>query len=455
MEFKKFSPVTGELIKSYAYALPDQIEQALNQLHRTFANWRNKPWNERQNRLKPVLDRLKKRKILFAEMISNEIGKPFDQSIAEVEKCMTTIAGCLELDLSFLNSFVVKSVYAESEISYQPLGIIYSIMPWNFPLWQAIRMIMPGLLSGNVILLKHSEITPEMGNLIEELFQDLDDGPLLKNLFIEHELTERILSDQRVRGVSLTGSTEAGLKVSAVANKYLKKYVLELGGSDPYLILGDANLVESAKQVSQSRLQNTGQSCIAGKRCLVHESIKDEMIDRLKNEFSTYKFGAPYEPGIKLGPLADVKFKTALIKQLENFKAVTGAQKIYHHGFKGSGQGAFVEAEIYLLTTNHEWMRDQEFFAPVLTVIPFKNDDEAIKIANSTIYGLGAGIFSKDITRAKNMAEKIQAGQVVINDIIKSDLSLPFGGTKMSGIGRELGKNGFIEFTEMKVISKS
>lgn len=455
MKFKKFSPLNGELVKEYEYSSLENVSNTIAMLQQSFRNWKNLEVSKRQEILKPVAFRLRERKKLFAESISNEMAKPYAQSLAEVDKCIATIEACVQMDLSFLKPTTLNSVYQSSQILIEPLGVIYSIMPWNFPLWQSIRMILPGLLSGNVILLKHSEVTPEMGVLIEDLFSNLFESPVLKHHHIEHSNTDAILADSQVRGVSITGSTKAGLAIASIAAKYLKKYVLELGGSDPYLVFPNADLKLAAKIIAQSRLQNTGQSCIAGKRCLIHDTILAEMLELLKKEFANYSFGLPYESGVKLGPLADHRFKLALAEQIEKFQTATNAEKVFQLRAPVDSKAAFVDAEIYLLKENSDWLQAQEFFAPVLMLIPFKDEAEAIKIANSTVFGLGAAIFSQDLLQARRIASALEAGQVVINDFIKSDVSLPFGGIKMSGVGRELGRSGFLEFTEIKVISNS
>lgn len=445
MKFKKFSPQTGALVHEYEYASESEIERALVELQSSFAQWKKVSLGGRQKVLAPVVLELTGKKELFAKTISQEMGKSYAESLAEVEKCIKTIDYCVKMDISFLTSEIVQSIYKESEIVTEPLGVIYAIMPWNFPLWQVVRMIIPALLAGNVILLKHSEINPEVGRLIEELFKGLSDKPLLKHRLASHDHTEKIMADPRIQGVSLTGSTRAGLIVSALAAKYLKKCVLELGGSDPYIVYTDADLAASAKTIAKSRLQNMGQSCIAAKRCLVHSSVQSNFLEKLKSEFSKS------EPGF----LADVKFKESLYAQLKNLRENTPAELIYDKPHGQNENSAAVNAQIYLLRENSDWLKDQEFFAPVMLVIPFETNEQAIEIANSTIYGLGAGVFSKDLAFAKKQARHIQAGQVAINDFIKSDVMLPFGGFKMSGLGRELGRNGFFEFTTTKVISFS
>lgn len=455
MKFKKFSPLTGELVREYEYATKTEVDAAIESLHLSFQKWRKLSAFERQQKLSPVVKRLTERKAQFAETISAEMGKLYAEAVAEVEKCIKSIDAFVKMDLSFLNREKIKSIYTESDIAIEPLGVIYSIMPWNYPLWQAVRMIMPGALAGNVILLKHSEVSPEIGKLIEELFDGVFEGSVLKHRLASHDLTESIVADERVQGVSITGSTRAGKIISSLAAQYFKKAVLELGGSDPYIVYKDADLALSAKIIAKSRLQNGGQSCIAAKRCLVHESVQNEFLDLLKTEFSKYEFGHGHNMKAQLASLADIRFKEGLQKQLEELKKNTKAELIFEKPHGQSENSAFVNSQIYLLKENSVWLKDQEFFAPVLVVIPFRNDEESLTIANSTVYGLGGGVFSKNLEFARKQAQGLFAGQVAINDFIKSDVTLPFGGVKMSGQGRELGRNGFLEFTEMKVISST
>lgn len=445
MKFKKFSPQTGEFQQEYQYASPIEVDLALAELDASFQLWKKLKPSERQQYLLPVLTRLTERKMVFAETMSKQMGKLLVESVAEVEKCLQAIESCLKMDLSFLMTAKIHSIYKESEVSHQPLGVLYSIMPWNFPLWQAIRMIVPGLLSGNVILLKHSEVTPEIGELIEDLFSNLFEKQILKNCLASHDLTETILADERIQGVSITGSTKAGEVIAHLAAKYFKKAVLELGGSDPYIVFKDADLAKAAKAIAKSRLQNTGQSCIAAKRAVVDQSVLPDFLELLKFEFSK----------AQLGPLADVRFKEDLQKQIIELKKNSTADLVFEVAHRQSEKSAFVNSQIYLLKENAVWLKDQEFFAPVLLVIPFLTERQAIQIANSTVYGLGGGVFSENLCFAKQQAALIEAGQIAINDFVKSDVTLPFGGVKMSGQGRELSQQGFLEFTEMKVISYS
>ncbi|MBC7742101.1 MAG: aldehyde dehydrogenase family protein [Bdellovibrionaceae bacterium] len=455
MPFERVNPTTGAVIGTGEYNSTEDADKALAALDQTFKAWRNLSYLQRQATIMKLATALESKKDFFAKLMTQEIGKPLKEAQLEVKKCYEAIKALCEKDLAALESKTIHTTYKSSEIIYEPLGVIYSIMPWNYPLWQVTRMVIPALLTGNTILLKHAEICAQTGFEFAKLFKDIYPEPLLMHLLLPHEMTEVVLSNPRVQGVSLTGSTNAGVSVAKAAAGALKKYVLELGGSDPYLVLADADLDLAAKIISQSRLMNAGQSCISAKRCLFHESLRQPLIEKFKTQFDDHVIGLPLELKTDVGPLAHPRFKTALKKQIAELKKNTSAECVYQKPHGHPAESAFVDLEIYLLKENSEWLKDQEFFAPVLLMIPFKTEAEAIAIANSTVFGLGGGVFSKDLARAKNVAKQMIAGQVAINDFIRSDFSLPFGGFKKSGVGRELGEAGFFEFVQTKVISSS
>lgn len=448
-------PVTGNEKETFRFMSLVQIQDKIAQLHFSFLPWSKLKIADRQTTLRKVSERLKLKKKETAELITEEMGKPIKESIAEVQKCIDTIEKYLTVDYSYLENEKVHSIYKESHIHHQPLGVIYGIMPWNFPLYQAVRMFTPALLAGNTVLFKHSEISAKMGLFLENLFSNVWQAPIFHNIYASTDLTEKILADHRVHGVSLTGSVKAGFSVSNLAGKYMKKSVFELGGSDPVLVLKDANLEKAAQVIAKARLMNTGQSCICIKRCLVDKKILNPFLELLKKEFSKYRFGNPFLPETDLGPLAHPRFKIGLEKQIAELKTNTSA-KLYFSLPHGQGDSQhFVNAEIYVLEKNSDWLKDQEFFGPVLIVIPFDSEEEAIQIANSTEFALGASLWSEDLQNAKQVADGIIAGQITINDMVKSDMTLPFGGFKKSGLGRELGEEGLLEFTQSKVISYS
>lgn len=440
---------------SLMYSTETQIEASIQSLHKAQSKFSQLEVKQRQIIIKVVGLRLQKKKDIFAQLITQEMRKPIKESQSEVEKCLKSIEIATSSDLSFFEPEVVSSSYAKSVVTHVALGVVYAIMPWNFPLWQVIRMCIPTLLAGNAILLKHSDLTPRLALLIHELFKEVYDQPILVVHYISHQMTDFILKNSFIAGVSLTGSVEAGRSVYQSAALHLKKAVLELGGSDPYIVLADADLILASKKIASGRLLNCGQTCISVKRVLVHESLIDSLIALLKAEFETYKFGEPEDPQTSLGPLAHIKFKESLKKQIESMLQNTDAKLIYSKPHGQNENLAFVDAEIYLITENLAWLNNQEFFAPVLLITPFKTEEEAISLANSTNFALGAGIFTQDANGAQLLARQIVAGQIVVNGLVASDMSLPFGGFKCSGIGRELGRAGYLEWTQTKVISSS
>jgi succinate-semialdehyde dehydrogenase/glutarate-semialdehyde dehydrogenase len=453
MKFTTVNPVTGDEIKSYDFFNENQIRFCIDQLHQGQLLWKKLKVSERQAAMHELAHRMKDRKNTLVRLISEEMGKPIKESALEVSKCIKTVEMICEQSIIHLEPLKLSSIYAESTIKYEPMGIIYSIMPWNFPLWQVIRMVLPTLLSGNVILLKHSEIMPELAKEIGNLFENIFEKSILINAYISHEHTDFVMKQPEIGGASLTGSVEAGRSVYKIAAQYFKKVVLELGGSDPYIILKDADLSLAAKKIVKSRLLNNGQTCISAKRCIIDKSVLDKFLPLMKEEFDRYTIGNPADLKTDLGPLSHPKFKKALFEQLQALRNITDAKLVYSKSHEQSEKSAFVNIEAYLLSKNTDWLKNQEFFAPVLLIIPFETEEQALQIANSTDYALGAGLFTKDTAHGYKLAEFIIAGQVTINDIVSTDLNLPFGGFKSSGIGRELGREGYFEFTQTKVVS--
>lgn len=453
MSFTTVDPLTGLAKSVHFYHTEDQVLKSIEVLSSAQSTFSKLKVSERQKIIQNVGLRLSEKKELFAALMTSEMGKPMKEAILEVDKCIRTMALAGEADLSFLEPRQVLSVYKKSSVSHEALGVIYAIMPWNFPLWQVVRMCVPALIAGNTILLKHSELTPLIAQALHELFEDVYSAPILINNYITHHMTDFVLKNPQVGGVSLTGSVEAGRSVYKIAAQNLKKAVLELGGSDPYIVLPDADLTLAAKKIANGRLVNCGQTCISVKRVFVHEDILDDFLNLLKAEFDRFVYGDPKDLQTDIGPLAHPRFKESLNKQIQLLLEKTDAKMLYSKPHGQREDSSFVEAQIYLVSQNLEWLKDQEFFAPVLLMTTFKTDDEVIRLANSTHFALGAGIFSEDLQRADRLAHQIIAGQVVVNGLVASDLSLPFGGFKNSGLGRELGQEGYLEFTQTKVIS--
>mgnify|MGYP000898352131 CR=1 FL=1 len=449
--FSTTNPYLNQKIKDWSYASVDQIQSGIESLAVGIKTWKILTYQERQKSLLQVLGQFEVKKEQFAQSITEQMGKPILQARAEVQKTLETIRILCEMNLDFLKATNVSSSYRSSQVMNEPLGVIVGIMPWNFPLWQTVRMAFPALLAGNTVLLKSSEITPEIGQIVEECFHHAGLGHVvLKHILFSHESTESILSHPEICGVSLTGSTQAGQIVGSIAGKYLKKAILELGGSDPYIVMTDAILGFATKKIIQSRLSNCGQVCISAKRVLIHESQLSEFLNLCQKEMAKFTLGDPMDEKTLLGPLSHFKFKQKYNQQVQELARYCETIEIKSDF---DFEGAFVNPVILVFKENHPSLRTLEIFGPALIVISYSHLDRAIEIANSTVFGLGAAVFSQDLEKARKVAESLIAGQVAINDLVKSDVHLPFGGFKMSGHGSELGEAGFFEFTQTKVIS--
>jgi succinate-semialdehyde dehydrogenase/glutarate-semialdehyde dehydrogenase len=450
-EWTVYNTHTGQKIRSYQYAEEASVFQALEKLHTGFLKWRQLPLKTRQQKMMDVILIVEKDQAHLASVISQEMGKSFESAQAEVKKCIDTTKYICGLDLHFLEPHVVKNTtYDHSVVSYESLGVILSILPWNFPAWQGFRAFVPNLLAGNAILLKHSEVTPTAGDLLQSYFEQAGLGDVFVHKLFSHEITEKIVADSRLGGVSITGSVKAGQVIAGLCSKYFKKCVLELGGSDPSIVLSDADLEKTCKAISRSRLQNAGQVCISAKRALVHKDQMKHVIELFKASFAEILESKPY----LVGPLADARFKADYNKIVTELKK--HSQVVFEKDMTSLNTNenqAFVDPCILVFDHNHPMLKDTEVFGPCLIVIPYSDVNEAVQIANSTVFGLGASVYGKDDDLCQKVASQILAGQISINDFVKSDIALPFGGYKMSGMGRESGHEGFFEFTQTRVIS--
>ncbi len=464
MQFSTVNPANDQVLKKYLFHSDSERHEMLARLQASYQEWTNSQICERQKFLLILSELLLKYKEALAQQISLEMGKALVESYAEVEKSASAVkyyANHAE-ELLFPD-FVSKQgditnasqgqVKAETQTQIQlaSSGIILAIMPWNFPLWQLIRCAIPSFLLGNVVLLKHSEITAGVAELIVSLMNEAYDklggkGKLIENLRWTHSQTETLISDRRIKAVSFTGSLRGGSQVAALAGKYLKKSVMELGGSDPYLVLSDADLDQATELCANSRLLNAGQSCVAAKRFFVHESLYSDFLHLMKIKFEKMRIGDPLSLETQMGPLAHLRFKEQLLLQVKELKG-----KCFYQRSEFSSSGAFFSPRVFEMETQSElWI--EELFGPVACVWKFREESEALAQANNTIFGLGAAVFSQDLNRAKKIASQLECGMVAINDMVKSDVRLPFGGIKDSGYGRELSKQGLQEFANIKTI---
>ncbi len=449
--FDTINPATEEQLNTYEFYDDSKISQIIDHAHQSWLKWKETTFAERSTlfrRLKAVLE---KEKDQLAMEITLEMGKPLNQSEAEIEKCAWVCEYYASNAEAFLQKEEIKSDASKSYVRYDPLGVVLAVMPWNFPYWQVFRFAAPALMAGNACLLKHSPNTTACALSMQRIFEEAGFPKYLFNTIIaDIPQIEPIVANKKVAAVTLTGSTRAGKSLAALAGKYLKKTVLELGGSDPYLILGDADLNLAAETCVTGRLINSGQSCIAAKRFIVISSVKKEFVDNVKQLMEAKSVGDPTAEETDIGPIARKDLMELLADQVA--KSVKKGAKIVLGGKKDQGQGFYYSPTILTDVKPGMPAYDDELFGPVASIIEVNDEEEAIKVANDTIYGLGSAVFTRDLVKAEIIASKLQAGSTFINAFVKSDPRLPFGGIKESGYGRELSFIGIKEFVNVKTV---
>ncbi|HKK68052.1 MAG TPA: NAD-dependent succinate-semialdehyde dehydrogenase [Bacteroidales bacterium] len=453
MTLKSVNPYTGKTIKTYPQTSPRDIERILHQASEGFELWQKTPPGERADKLKAAGDILRKRKEEFAQLISTEMGKLLKEAEAEVDKSALVCDYYAENGEKYLQDKPIDTEYDVSRVVYRPLGPVLAIMPWNFPFWQVFRFAAPNLMAGNTGILKHAGNVSGCSLAIASVFQEagFPEG-CFASVLLPGKETQPLIEDSRVAAVTLTGSTQAGKKVAEIAGKNLKKVVLELGGSDPYLILDDADVELAADKCAFGRLLNAGQSCIGAKRFLVMESVYDTFLEAFKTKLEAVKPGDPLDKNSTLAPLATTVFRDDLHRQVK--ESIKAGAKCITGGYITDPEGAFYPATILTDVKPGMPAYDEELFGPVASVIKVASEEEAIKIANDTVFGLGAAVFTKDRDRAVRIAaDELHSGCVFINDFVKSDPRMPFGGVKESGYGRELAEEGFREFMNVKTVA--
>lgn len=452
MSFSTVNPATGVSIRSYQYASESDIEQVLQSAKESFQYWRSAHLQERKVSLLALAKTLRFHQDEFAQMMASEMGKPVAQGYAEVEKCASTCEYYAQNILQYLSPQKITAHYQSSEIYFEPFGLIFAIMPWNYPIWQVFRFAVPALAAGNIVVLKHSDLTAGMALLIEKIM--LNAHPrcqLLFNLHVSHQQVERIIEDSRISAVTLTGSPQAGRVIAEIAGRHLKKCVLELGGCDAYIVLADADLSWAARQCAQARLLNCGQSCIAAKRFVVERRIFEQFLSLLKVEMSGVKMGDPQMEKTQLGPLASSKFQLKVIEQVEWLLNQGG--RLLLGGQVPQEKGYYYPPTIVVFDKNIPELGNIEIFAPVAVVIAVDSPAEALAVANNSDYGLGGGVFTGNEAQGLAVLKEMQVGSAVLNDYVRSDARLPFGGVKESGYGYELSTFGLYEFCRIKTIS--
>ncbi|HZB61977.1 MAG TPA: NAD-dependent succinate-semialdehyde dehydrogenase [Microvirga sp.] len=445
------NPATGQIIASFEEHGPDRVEHALEEAARAQRSWAEAPIGERVALLTRAAGVLRARKQEFAALITQEMGKPISEAEAEVEKCAWNCDFYAEKAESFLAPEEVASNATESAVVFDPLGVILAIMPWNYPFWQLFRFLAPALAAGNGAVLKHASNVPQCALAIEEVLREAGAPQgLFQTLLVGASAVEGIIADPRIAAVTLTGSTEVGSLVASQAGSLLKKQVLELGGSDPFIVLADADVQEAAAVATRGRFLNVGQSCIAAKRLIVEESVADAFVEALCAHVKALQVGDPMGREINIGPMARGNLRDDLHSQIE--RSVQAGAELKLGGKPVDGPGFFYEPTVLDRVAPGMAAFDEETFGPAAAVIRVGDADEAVRLANSTEYGLGAALWTRDIDRARRLSRRIEAGAVFINGMVASDPRLPFGGIKRSGYGRELGVYGIREFTNIKSV---
>lgn len=449
---KTINPATGKVIKEYANTSFEHVEGIIFRANRAQQQWKEKSLGVRSPHINKIPKILKERKEELAELMALEMGKPLNQGIREIEKCAWVCEFYAKKAEDFLSNQEVKTDAFKSYVAFNPLGVILSIMPWNFPFWQFFRFAAPALMAGNGVILKHSENTTGCALKMEEIVHESGiSSDLVGTILVPNDEMKPIIQHKGIAAVTLTGSTRAGRIVASQAGEALKKTVLELGGSDPYIILKDADIQLAAEKCATSRLVNSGQSCVAAKRFIVEEEVYDEFLEAFTTIMKTKKVGNPFEEDTDVGPMARMDLRDGLHEQVE--KSIELGAKVILGCSKPNIDGAYYPISILADVTEGMPAYDEELFGPVAAIIKAKDEKDAIRIANDSIYGLGAGIFSKDVDKAERIAsEELEAGCCFVNDFVKSDPRIPFGGIKQSGYGRELGEFGIREFVNTKTV---
>ncbi|MHA3787836.1 NAD-dependent succinate-semialdehyde dehydrogenase [Flavobacterium hauense] len=445
---KTINPFNNNLLSNYQYLNGIQISDHINVSQTTFTQWRTTTVKERVDFIKTLGFVLTKRQHLLAEMCTLEMGKPIKQAVAEVQKCALLCEYYLNNSEEFLASKHIKSDASESFITYEPLGVILGVMPWNFPYWQVFRFAVPAILAGNTVLVKHASNVAGCSQLLEEIF--LEAGfptGVYQNLLISSDQVEEVINNPIIKAVSLTGSEKAGAAVASAAAKQIKKAVLELGGSNAFIVCEDADIEAAVSVAVTARMQNAGQSCIAAKRFFVHDSVFDTFIDSFKSKVEALKSGDPMLDTTEIGPLARIDLAEDIEKQVN--RSVEMGAKIVTGGKRNN---AFYKPTVVVDVTTDMPIFNEEVFGPAVPVMPFSTFEEAVALSNQSSFGLGVTVFTKDIEGIKNKVHLFEEGAVFINAMVKSDPALPFGGVKRSGYGRELAENGIKEFVNVKTV---
>jgi succinate-semialdehyde dehydrogenase/glutarate-semialdehyde dehydrogenase len=451
MSLQSINPATGEVLERFEETAAPELDRMLAAAHEAFLEWRSVPFATRTQKMRAAARVLRERAAAYARTMSLEMGKPIVQAEAEVEKCAVTCEFYADHAEAFLAPEPRETDASRSYVRFDPLGPVLAVMPWNFPFWQVFRFAAPALMAGNVGILKHASNVPRTALAIEEVFREAGfPRGVFSTVLVGSSAVASLIADPRIVAVTLTGSEGAGRKVAEHSGRELKKTVLELGGSDPFIVLADADLAAAAKNAADARLINSGQSCIAAKRFIVVDAVADAFVDRFLREMSARRMGDPLDRATQVGPQAREDLRDSLHQQVE--ESVKRGAKLLLGGEIPAGKGAFYPPTLLTAVVKGMPAFDEETFGPVAAVIHATDEADAVRLANDSTLGLGASLWTQDRGRAERLAAEIEAGSVFVNGVVKSDPRLPFGGIKRSGYGRELSEYGIREFVNIKSV---
>ena len=450
-EIVTINPATGAEIERFPYMTQAEIDERLDTARSGFQAWRKRSFAERSRLLEQVAIKLRAERNRLAEIAVREMGKPVVQARAEVEKCAWACDYFAQHGAAYLADRETESNATRSLIAFRPLGVIFAIMPWNFPYWQVFRAAAPALMAGNSMVLKHADGTTRCALEIERIFTESGSPEgLFQTLLINHDDADARIADERIAGVTLTGSERAGVAVASAAGNALKKCVLELGGSDPFVVFAGADLDAAVEYAVKARFQNNGQSCIAAKRFIIEDALYDRFVRRFAEAAAAQIVGDPMNEATHIGPLARADLRDTLAQQVT--QSVVDGARIVTGGHAREGAGYFFDPTVVADVEVTAPMFEQETFGPAAAVVRARDEEHALELANRSNFGLGANLWTRDTERALRISEDVEAGMVYINGMVASDPRLPFGGVKRSGYGRELSSFGIHEFVNVQTV---
>jgi len=446
------NPATGERLESYPIMADDDVIPVAKRARTAFGKWKRLSIEERSDYLKKLAAALRAKKNAYAKLMTLEMGKPIAQSESEVEKCAWTAEHYAVHAKDWLAEEHVETDSKSSYVEFDPLGVILSVMPWNYPFWQVLRFAIPTVVAGNTTILRHSTAVPGSSLAVQEAFESAGfPEDVFTAIITGHDAVAKLLASKEIAGVSLTGSVEAGKRIGALAGQNLKKLVLELGGSDPYVVLDDADVKEAAKTGADARVLNCGQSCIAAKRFIVVSSVAQEFVEEFALQMKNKKTGDPLDPTTDVGPLMNVEAVRTVDEQVRS--SIADGARVRVGGKPLPGKGAFYPPTVLDHVKPEMRVTREEVFGPAAPVLVVQDEAQAISAANDSDFGLGSSLWTTDQARARRVAKELQAGMVFVNALTKSDPRMPFGGVKESGTGRELSKYGLKEFVNVKSVN--